>query len=76
MMQFYCAGRISEIAGIQVSNIYSDQEYVLIKHAVVWCNSSKVYEYLKPFPKNKESVEKQACEKVREIQGVAYETMD
>jgi integrase len=55
MTQFYCAGRISEIAGIQISNLYLDQEYILIKNVVVWCNSSKVFEYLKPFPKNKES---------------------
>jgi integrase len=27
MMQFYCAGRISEVAGIQISNLYLDQEY-------------------------------------------------
>jgi len=54
MTQFYCAGRISEISGIQISNLYLDQEYILIKDAVVWCNSSKVFEYLKPFPKNKE----------------------
>lgn len=55
MMQFYCAGRIGEVAGIQISNLYLDQEYILIKDAIVWCNSSKVFEYLKPFPKNKES---------------------
>src|SRR5690606_17921229 len=54
LMQFYCAGRISEIAGIQIPNLYLDQEYILIKEAIVWCNSSKVFEYLKPFPKNKE----------------------
>lgn len=54
MTQFYCAGRISEIAGVQISNLYLDQEYILIKDVVVWCNSSKVFEYLKPFPKNKE----------------------
>lgn len=55
MTQFYCAGRISEVAGIQISNMYLDQEYILIKDAVIWCNKSKVFEYLKPFPKNKES---------------------
>ena len=54
MMQFYCAGRISEIAGIQISNLYLDQEYVLIKNAIIWCNTSKTFEYLKPFPKNRE----------------------
>ncbi len=55
MTQFYCAGRISEVAGIQISNLYLDQDCILIKDAIVWCNSSKVFEYLKPFPKNKES---------------------
>lgn len=55
MMQFYCAGRISEVAGIQISNLYLDQEYILIKNAIIWCNASKMFEYLKPFPKNRES---------------------
>ncbi len=55
MLQFYCAGRISEIAGIQISNLYLDQEYILIKNAIIWCNTSKTFEYLKPFPKNRES---------------------
>ncbi len=55
MMQFFCAGRISEVAGIQISNLYLDQEYVLIKNAIIWCNTSKTFEYLKPFPKNRES---------------------
>jgi integrase len=55
MTQFYCAGRIGETAGIQIPNIYLDQEYLLIKDSVVWCNKSKTFEYLAPFPKNKES---------------------
>lgn len=54
MTQFFCAGRISEVAGIQIPNIYLDQEFLVIKEAVSWCNASKVFEYLKPFPKNKE----------------------
>ncbi len=54
MMQFYCAGRIGEIAGIQISNLYLDQEYLLIKNTIVWCNTSKTFEYLKDFPKNKD----------------------
>lgn len=54
MLQFYCDGRISEIAGIQISNLYLDQDYLLIKNAIIWCNSSKTFEYLKPFPKNRE----------------------
>lgn len=55
MTQFFCAGRIGEVAGIQISNLYLDQEYFLIKDSVVWCNSSKMFEYLSPYPKNKEA---------------------
>lgn len=53
MMQFYCAGRVGEVAGIQISNIYADQEYLLIKNTVIW-NDHKYFDYLKSFPKNKE----------------------
>ncbi|MCE3010663.1 MAG: hypothetical protein LW875_08625 [Proteobacteria bacterium] len=31
MFQFYVAGRISEAAGVQISNIYMDQEFLVIK---------------------------------------------
>ncbi|HEX7676318.1 MAG TPA: site-specific integrase [Bdellovibrio sp.] len=55
MAQFFCAGRISEIAGIQISNIYLEEEYILIKDVVVWANKNKMFEYLKPFPKNRET---------------------
>lgn len=54
MTQFFCAGRISEVAGIQISNIYLDEDYLMIKDSISWCNSSKMFEYLKPYPKNKE----------------------
>ena len=67
MTQFYCAGRIGEVAGIQISNIYADQEYFLIKDSVAWCNSSKVFEYLKPYPKNKESRRVHIHVRLREI---------
>lgn len=54
MFQFYTAGRISEAAGVQISNIYLDQEFLMIKDVCSWCNSSKMFEYLKPYPKNRE----------------------
>lgn len=54
MTQFFVAGRIGETAGIQISNIYLEEEYLMIKDAVSWCNTSKMFEYLKPYPKNKE----------------------
>jgi integrase len=54
MVQFYCAGRIGEVAGIQISNIYLEEEYLMIKDAISWCNTNKMFEYLKPYPKNRE----------------------
>lgn len=54
MTQFFVAGRIGETAGIQISNIYLDEDYMMIKDSVSWCNTSKMFEYLKPYPKNKE----------------------
>ena len=55
MLQFFCAGRIGETAGIQISNIYLDENYLMIKDSISWCNASKVFEILKPYPKNKEA---------------------
>lgn len=54
MTQFFVAGRIGETAGIQISNIYLEEDYLMIKDSVSWCNTSKMFEYLKPYPKNKE----------------------
>lgn len=54
MLQFFCAGRISEAAGVQIPNIYLDQEFFIIKDVISWCNSSKMFEYLKAYPKNRE----------------------
>ncbi len=55
MTQFYCAGRIGEVSGIQIQNIYFDQEFILIKDAVVWTDVNKTFSYLKPFPKNRDT---------------------
>ena len=54
MVQFFVAGRIGETAGIQISNIYLEEDYLMIKDSISWCNTSKMFEYLKPYPKNKE----------------------
>lgn len=54
MMQFFTAGRIGEIAGLQWSNIDLDNRRMLIKHTCVWCMSNKTFIELKAFPKNKE----------------------
>lgn len=67
MFQFYCAGRIGETAGVQISNIYLKEEYFMIKDTISWCNSSKTFEYLKPFPKNREARRVHIHAKLREI---------
>lgn len=54
MVQFYCAGRVGEIAGIQWSNIDLENRRMMIKHTCVWCMTNKTFIELKPFPKNKE----------------------
>lgn len=53
-VQYYCAGRIGEIAGIQIPNINLDKKILTIKDTCIWCNTNKTYIELKPFPKNKE----------------------
>lgn len=54
VMQYFCAARIGEVAGIQISNIYLEQDLLMIREVVSWCNASKMFEYLKPYPKNQE----------------------
>lgn len=54
-MQFYCAGRIGEICGIQWSNIDMRNRRMLIKHSCVFHPVNKTFLELKPFPKNKEA---------------------
>ncbi|MCT4641502.1 MAG: tyrosine-type recombinase/integrase [Bacteriovoracaceae bacterium] len=55
MMQFFCAGRIGEIAGIQWSNIDLENRRMVIRHTCIWCMSHKTFIELKPFPKNREA---------------------
>ena len=55
MMQFYCAGRIGEIAGLQIKNVYFDKDYILVKDSVVWTDVNKTFSCLKPFPKNRQT---------------------
>lgn len=54
MMQFYCAGRIGEICGIQWSNVDMRNRRMLIKHSCIFHSVNKTFLELKPFPKNKE----------------------
>jgi integrase len=54
-MQFYTAGRIGEVSGIQWKNIDLKNRRLLIKETCFWDMTSKMYVELKPFPKNRES---------------------
>ena len=53
-MQFYTAGRIGEVSGMQWSNISLKERRMLIKHTCVWHMTNKTFLELKEFPKNRE----------------------
>lgn len=52
--QYYFAGRIGEISGIQIKNINLEKRILKIKDSCIWCNTNKTFVELKPFPKNTE----------------------
>ena len=54
-MQFYTAGRVGEVSGLQWSNIDLKNKRMLIKHSCIWDMTNKTFIELKPFPKNKEA---------------------
>ena len=54
LLQFYCAGRIGEIAGLQWSTVNLEQRRMIIKHTCNWDMTSKKFLSLKNFPKNRE----------------------
>lgn len=53
VMQYLIAGRIGEVAGIQLKNIDLENKILTIKETCIWCNANKTFVELKPFPKNK-----------------------
>ncbi|ATH07393.1 hypothetical protein BIY24_05400 [Halobacteriovorax marinus] len=55
LVQFYCASRIGEVAGIQIKNIDLESRILTIKETCRWCQSNKTFIELNPFPKNRES---------------------
>jgi integrase len=54
MMQYFTAGRVGEVAGIQWKNVDLKNQRLIIKETCVWDMSNKTFMMLKPFPKNKE----------------------
>jgi len=66
-MQFFTAGRVGEIAGLQWSNIDLDNRRLLIKHSCTWDMTHKTFVELKPFPKNKEPRAVYITDEIREV---------
>jgi len=54
-VQFFTAGRVGEISGLQWSNIDMHNKRMLIKDSCIWDMTNKTFIELKPFPKNKEA---------------------
>ena len=54
LLQFYTASRIGEVSGIQVRNIDLVNRRLLIKETCGWCQTTKTFIRLNPFPKTKE----------------------
>lgn len=54
LAQFFCAGRVQEIAGLQKSSVDFKNRKLLIKDVVIWRKSDKKFDLLKPVPKNGE----------------------
>ncbi len=54
-MQFFTAGRIGEVAGIQWTNVDLANRRMLIKETCVWDSGNKTFIELKLFPKNRET---------------------
>lgn len=53
-MQFYTAGRIGEVSGIQWKNVDMKNRRLLIKETCIWDMTKKTFVELKQFPKNRE----------------------
>lgn len=54
-IQFFTAGRIGEVAGIQWKNVDIKNKRLLIKETCVWDMTTKTFIELKAFPKNRET---------------------
>ncbi len=66
-LQYFLAGRVSEIAGLQWSRIDLVNSKLVIMETVNWCMKSKTFISLNPHPKNKEPRLAYITREIREI---------
>jgi integrase len=66
-IQFFTAGRVGEIAGLQWSNIDMHNKRMLIKDSCIWDMTNKTFVELKPFPKNKEARSAYLTDEILEV---------
>ncbi len=52
--QFYLAGRVGEVAGLQDECVDLVEQVITIKYVVVWGRTTKCFDHLKDVPKNGE----------------------
>lgn len=67
LLQFYTASRIGEVSGIQIKNIDLTNRKLLIKETCGWCQTTKTFIRLNPFPKTKEVREVYITEEILSI---------
>ena len=48
------AGRVCEVAGLQVESLDFTERVVTVQHSLIWSRSAKQFDYLKDLPKNGE----------------------
>jgi integrase len=53
MLQFFCAARISEVAGLQWKRVDFKKRRITIMETAYWAGPSKLFQQLNPYPKNK-----------------------
>lgn len=66
-IHFFAAGRVGEVAGIQIENIDLKEGVLRLKHCVVWRRATKRFWYLKEYTKNKSSKYCHLTDDLREI---------
>lgn len=54
LTHFFCAGRVQEIAGLQVESVDFNGSQLVIKDVAIWCRRTKHFLELKEIPKNGE----------------------